>query len=313
MSKPDYMLFSGTSHLKLSEDIAQSLGIKLSQTNIERFPDGEIGVQILENVRGRDVFVIQTIAKEPNLYLMELLILIDALKRASAHRIVAVIPYYGYSRQDRKDKGRVPITAKLVANLLVTAGVSRVITMDLHAEQVQGFFDIPVDNLYARPVLAEGIQRLGAENPVVVTPDIGSIKLARLLANEIHADFAIVDKRRMNATDIKTNAIIGDVQGRDVILVDDICSTGGTLKNAALACKEAGAQRVFAAVTHLLLTKDPMRSFGIEKLLVTDTVPLSKEIDHSHIEVLSVAGLFGKVIDSIVNNQSVSALFRPRT
>ena len=244
---------------------------------------------------------------------MELLILIDALKRASAHRIVAVIPYYGYSRQDRKDKGRVPITAKLVANLLETAGASRVVTLDLHAEQVQGFFDIPVDNLYARPVLAEGVQRLGAENPVVVTPDIGSIKLARLLAKEIHAGFAIVDKRRMSATDVETNAVIGDVQGRDVILVDDICSTGGTLKNAALACKEAGARRIFAVVTHPLLTKDPMREFGIEKLLVTDSVPLAEEIDRSHVEVLSVAGLFGKVIDSIANNQSVSALFRPRT
>lgn len=309
----DYFLFSGTSHLKLAEEIAQFLGIKLGQRSIEKFPDGEIGVQILENVRGRDVFVIQTIAKEPNLYLVELLILIDALKRASARQVIAVIPYYGYARQDRKDKGRVPITAKLVANLLFTAGVSRVVTMDLHAEQVQGFFDIPVDNLYARTVLADRINRLKIGNPVVVTPDIGSVKLARLLASEIKADFAIVDKRRINSTDVETNAIIGDVQGRDVILVDDIYSTGNTLKRAALACKKKGANRIFGALTHALFTKDTCCPPGIEKLLVTDTVPLPNEMDRSHIEVISVARLFGKVIDSIVTNRSVSALFRPRT
>lgn len=313
MPTKDYLLFSGTSHLRLAEDIARSVGIQLSQRVIERFPDGEIGVQILENVRGRDVFVIQTIAGNPNLYLMELLILIDALRRASVHRIIAVIPYYGYSRQDRKDKGRVPITAKLVANLLVTAGVSRVVTMDLHAEQVQGFFDIPVDNLYARPVLAEGINRLKIENPVVVTPDIGSVKLARLLASEIHADFAIVDKRRMSATDVEANAIIGDVQERNVVLVDDICSTGSTLKSAALACKEAGARCIFAAVTHPLFIQDDCLKCGMEKILVTDSVPLCSELDRSPIEVISVAGLFGKVVDSIANNRSVSALFRPCT
>lgn len=309
----DFMLFSGTSHVKFAEDIAKSIGVTLGHIRIDRFPDGEIGVQILENVRGRDVFVIQTVAKDPNLYLMELLILIDALKRASAHRIIAVIPYYGYARQDRKDKGRVPITAKLIANLLVTAGVTRVVTMDLHAEQVQGFFDIPVDNLYARPVLIEGIKALKAENPTIVTPDIGSVKLARILADEIHADFAIVDKRRTSSSDVKVNAIIGDVQGRDVILVDDICSTGSTLKSAALACKKAGARHVYGALTHALLTKDALLGSGIEKLLVTDTVPLSDEVDRSLVEVISVAGLFGNVIQSIVNNQSVSAFFRSRT
>lgn len=313
MPNHEFMLFSGTSHLKLAEDIAATLGIKLGQVRIDRFPDGEIGVQILENVRGRDVFVVQSIANEPNLYLMELLILIDALKRASAHRIIAVIPYYGYARQDRKDKGRVPITAKLVANLLVTAGATRVVTMDLHAEQVQGFFDIPVDNLYARPALLEAIKRLKVESPTVVTPDIGSIKLARVIANEIDADFAIIDKRRLSATEVEVNAVIGDVQGKDVILADDICSTGSTLKNAALACREAGAKRVFAVVTHAPLTRDVLQESGIDKLLVTDTVPLPEHVEHSRIEVVSVAGLFGKAIDSIVNHHSVSALFRPRT
>jgi len=303
------MLFSGTSHPSLSEEIAKNLGIRLGSTQIELFPDGEIGVQILENVRGRDVFVVQSIARKPNFYLMELLILIDALKRASARNIVAVIPYYGYARQDRKDKGRVPITAKLVANLLETAGASRLVTMDLHSEQIQGFFDIPVDNLYARTVFAEGIQKLGLKNPVVCAPDVGSAKLARIMATEIGASFAIVDKQRMNAKDVEVYALIRDVQGRDVILVDDICSTGGTLEGASKAAKEAGASRVFAAVTHPLFDE---KLEGIDHLLVANTVPLPNEIDHSHVEVLSVAGVFGKAIERIVNNESVSSLFRPK-
>ena len=305
------MLFSGTSHPVLSKEIAENLGIGLGKVKIELFPDGEIGVQILENVRGRDVFVVQTIAKQPNFYLMELLILIDALKRASAHSIVAVIPYFGYARQDRKDKGRVPITAKLVANLLETAGVSRVVTMDLHSEQIQGFFDIPVDNLYASNILVKALQKLGLQNPVTCAPDMGSVKLARMMSNKIGAGFAIVDKQRVNAKVVETYALIGDVQGKDVILVDDICSTGETLKMASKAVKKAGAARVFAAVTHPLFNEDILKESEIERFLVANTVPLPQEINHSPIEILSVAGVFGKAIECIVKNESVSSLFHP--
>ncbi|MCB1107378.1 MAG: ribose-phosphate pyrophosphokinase [Chlamydiia bacterium] len=306
MSETPFMLFSGTSHPTLSEEIAKSLGMTLGKTQIELFPDGEIGVQILENVRGREVFVVQSIAKKPNFYLMELLILIDALKRASARSIVAVIPYFGYARQDRKDKGRVPITAKLVANLLETAGVTSLVTMDLHSEQIQGFFDIPVDNLYARSVFAEKIKKLGLKDPVVCAPDVGSAKLARLMATEIGASFALVDKERMNAKDVTTYALIGDVQKKDVILVDDICSTGKTLEGASKAAKNAGASHVYAAVTHLLSGR---KIEGVDKFFVANTIPLPDEIDHAHVEILSVAEVFGKAIERIVKNESVSSLF----
>src|SRR5579872_587310 len=248
-----FMLFAGTSHPELAQQIAADLGVQLGKVLIETFPDNEIGVQILENVRGRDVFVLQSIARHPNLYLMELLILVDALKRASARSIVAVIPYFGYARQDRKGKGRVPITAKLVADLLEKAGVTRVLTLDLHTEQIQGFFDIPVDNLYARPVLVEAVEKLGLINLVVVAPDVGSIKLARDFAEGLKVDFAIVDKRRVNAKQVEIDALIGEVTGKNVLLVDDMCTTGGTLKTAANVCKKAGAKSVIAAATHGLL------------------------------------------------------------
>lgn len=313
MANDSFMVFTGSSHPQLAEEIAGYLKIKLGKAQIDKFPDGEIGVQILENVRGRDVFVVQSIARKPNFYLMELLILIDALKRASACQIIAVIPYFGYARQDRKDRGRVPITAKLVADLLETAGTHRVVTMDLHSEQIQGFFDIPVDNLYARPTLVEAVKKLGCKEPVVTAPDIGSVKLARVMATEMGAPFAIVDKQRISSTDVEVHALVGNVQGRDVILVDDICSTGGTLKNAALACKEAGAQRIFAVVTHGLFLGDILEEKSIERFLVANTIPLPDEIDHSKIDVCSVAGTFGKAMEFIINNESVSSLFRPTT
>jgi ribose-phosphate pyrophosphokinase len=208
------MLFAGTSHPELAKQIAECLGVQLGKVDIETFPDGEIGVQILENVRGRDVFVLQSIARHPNLYLVELLILVDALKRSSARSIIAVIPYFGYSRQDRRGKGREPITAKLVADLLERAGVGRLLTMDLHTEQIQGFFDIPVDNLYARPVLLEAIKKAGLEKGVVVTPDLGSIKLARAYAASLHWDLAIVDKRRVSAEQVEMTTLIGDAGWR---------------------------------------------------------------------------------------------------
>ncbi len=311
MAQDKLMLFSGSSHRELAQEIAQSLGITLGNVLIETFPDNEIGVQILENVRGRDVFVLQSIARHPNLYLMELLIIIDALKRASARTIVAVIPYFGYARQDRKDKGRVPITAKLVANLLEKAGATRVLTMDLHAEQIQGFFDIPVDNLYARPILAEAVMAMGLKNCVVVSPDIGSIKLARAFADEIKADLAIVDKRRVNANQVEVNALIGDVEGRDVLLVDDMCSTGGTLKIASRVCKKAGAKRICAAVTHGLLLGQAFEESAIEKMLISNTVPLIDGYDSHRLQIVSVAPLFAKAIDSIVSAKSISSLFCP--
>jgi len=303
------MLFAGRSHPELSQQIASQLHIELGKIGVETFPDGEIGVQILENVRGRDVFVVQSVARHPNFYLMELLIIVDALKRASARSIVAVVPYFGYARQDRKDRGRVPITAKLVANLLEKAGVTRVLTMDLHAEQIQGFFDIPVDNLYARPVLVEQVRGWGLENLVVVAPDIGSVKLARAFAESLKVDFAIVDKRRVSAQRVEPGALIGNVEKRDVLLIDDICSTGETLKTASLVCKKAGAGRVCAAVTHGVFVDKAFEESAIEKMLVSNTVPLPEGFDLGRLHIVSVAPLFGKAIDSIVGAKSISSLF----
>jgi ribose-phosphate pyrophosphokinase len=305
-----YKFFSGTSHPILAKKICKELGTDLGQVRIDTFPDGEIGVQILENVRGRDVFVMQSIAGRPNFYLMELLILIDALKRASAKSIVAVIPYYGYARQDRKDKGRVPITAKLVANLLEKAGVTRLLTMDLHAEQIQGFFDIPVDNLYSRPVLAKAAKKLLSNNCAVVTPDVGSIKLARQFAKELNVELAIVDKRRLNAEEVEMNALIGSVNGKDVLLIDDICSTGGTLRTASWVCKQAGAEKVIAAVTHGLFLGSGFQESAIETMFVSNTIPVQREIViGSRIEVVSIANLFATAIESIVQAKSISSLF----
>jgi ribose-phosphate pyrophosphokinase len=310
-SEQTFMLFAGSSHPELAQQIADCLGVQLGKALIETFPDGEIGAQILESVRGKDVFVLQSVARHPNFYLMELLILVDALKRASARSIVAVIPYYGYSRQDRRGKGREPITAKLVADLLEKAGVTRVLTMDLHAEQIQGFFDIPVDNLYARPLLVDAVKRWGLHHPVVVAPDLGSIKIARSFSECLKVDLAIVDKRRVNAKKVEMNALIGEVENRDVLLVDDMCSTGGTLKTAAWVCKSKGAKRICAAVTHGLLMSSAFEESAIEKMLISNTVPESGEYDRSRLEVVSVASLFGKAIDSIVGAKSISSLFSP--
>lgn len=304
-----FMLFAGSSHRELAQQIAESVGVQLGKLKIETFPDGEIGVHILENVRGRDVFVLQSIARHPNLYLMELLILVDALKRASARSIVAVIPYFGYARQDRKGKEREPITAKLVADLLERAGVTRVLTMDLHTEQIQGFFDHPVDNLYARPLLVEAIKELRLKECVVVTPDVGSVKMARDFAESLHVDYAIVDKRRVNAKHVEAHALIGDVKDRDVLLVDDICSTGETLKIAARVCKSAGAKGVFAAVTHGLMVGSAFEESAIEKMLISNTVPLPSEISRKRLQIVSIAPLFAKAIESIVSAKSISSLF----
>jgi len=306
-----FMLFAGSSHRDLAQQIADCSGVQLGKVNIQTFPDGEIGIHILENVRGRDVFVLQTIARHPNFYLMELLIFIDALKRASARSIVAVIPYFGYARQDRRGMEREPITAKLVADLLERAGATRVLTMDLHTEQIQGFFNVPVDNLYARPLLIEALKGMGLEKPIVVTPDVGSIKLARTFAENLKVDLAIVDKRRVSAEKVEANAIIGDVKNKDVLLVDDMCSTGGTLKTAALVCKHGGAKRICAAVTHGLIVGKAFEESAIEKMLISNTIPLPSDVSRSKLQVVSVASLFAKAIDSIVEAKSISSLFHP--
>jgi ribose-phosphate pyrophosphokinase len=301
-----YMLFAGSSHEELARKVASELKISLGNVSRETFPDGEIGIQIQENVRGKDVFLLQSLAKRPNHNLMELLIMVDALKRASARSIVAVLPYYAYARQDRKDKGRVPITAKLVANLLEKAGVTRVLTMDLHTEQIQGFFDIPVDNLYARPLFIRKIKELGWKDLVVVSPDVGSNRMARKFAEDLKVDLAIVDKRRIDSNRVEVNALIGDVKGKHVLLVDDICSTGETLSQAAEACRKEGAKRVDAFVTHgLFVGKGEVE--GIDHLYATDTIPAPSK---KKLEILSVAPLLAKAIDCIVSAKSLSSLFK---
>ena len=311
----NFLLFSGSSHPTLTEEVAEYLGIKLGRATLDRFPDGEISMQILENVRGRDVFVMQSIALDPNNYLMELLIMIDSLRRASAKSIAAVIPYYGYCRQDRKDRPRVPITAKLVANLLVNAGATRVLTMDLHTDQLQGFFDIPMDNLYGRPRLAEALkQDFDCDNLVVVTPDIGSVKLARAYASHLNVDFAIVDKHRTDASHVEVVTLIGDVKGKDVLLADDMCSTAGTLVSAANVCQEKGARRIFAAVTHGLFVGDAVRKIEqspIEVLYMSNTIPDSDRLaGATKIRSVSVANLFGQAIHCINSRESISSIFR---
>lgn len=304
------LLFSGTSHPDLSKEIASLLGIPLGQVLVETFPDKEIGVQILENVRGRDVFVLQSIARRPNFYLMELLILIDALKRASAKSITAVIPYFGYARQDRKDKPRVPITAKLVANLLEKAGASRVLTMDLHTEQIQGFFDIPVDNLYARPLLGSAVKEFGFTEGVVITPDIGSIRFAKEFASLLGWDLAIIDKRRINAEKVEANALVGDVKDRNVLIVDDLCSTGVTLRKAAMVCQQAGAKKIYAAVTHGLFLEKALEGSAMEKIFVSNTIAMPDEVlQNPKVQIVSIASLFSKAIHSIVTATSLSNLF----
>lgn len=312
---PKAVLFSGTSHPKLAKGISDNLGIELGRVALDHFPDGEISVQIQENVRGRDVFIVQTVALDPNNYLMELLIMIDALKRASSQSITVVIPYFGYARQDRKDRPRVPITAKLVANLLQNAGASRLLTMDLHTDQLQGFFDIPVDNLYARPCIVEGVKRdLDPSNLVVVTPDIGSVKLAKAYAQQLGVDFAIVDKHRCDSSTIDVVTLIGDVKGKDVLLADDMCSTAGTLVSAAKVCREKGANRIFAAVTHGLFVGsavEKIENSPIEVLYMSNTIPYTERLDGAEkIRTVSVANLFGQAIHCILSRESISSLFK---
>jgi len=298
------MLFAGTSHIRLATDIVKYLHWPMGRIAIKTFPDGETGVEIEENVRGKEVFVLQTIAKKPNHYLVELLLMVDALKRASAKSITAIIPYFGYARQDRREK-REPISAKLVADVLQKAGVNHIITMDFHAEQLAGFFDIPVDNLYGRPLFVELVKKMNLKNIVVVSPDVGSNKMARRFAEDLGADIAIIDKRRIDAERVEARAIIGDVKDKTVLLVDDMCSTGKTLITASSLCKEAGAKGIYAAVTHAVFAEKS--DFNcIDKFLVTDTIPITVD----GIEIISSAPLFSKAITCVLEGASISSLYQ---
>ncbi len=306
-------IFTGTAHPQLATSIADCLGIPLGKANINRFPDGETWVKILENVRGKDVFVVQPTCNPANENLMELLIMIDALRRASAARITAVIPFYGYARQDRKDQPRVPITAKLVANLLVAAGTNRLLTMDLHAQQLQGFFDIPVDHLYASPVIGKHLIEKHLTNLVVVSPDTGGLKMAHAYSEMLNAGLAIVAKQRKGPTEVEALTMVGDVRGCNCVLVDDLSTTAGTLTTAARILKENGAEGIYAAVSHAVLTEvglARLKASEIKELVVTDTVPLMVRPEGFPVTVLPVAGLLGEAIMRIHDNQSVSSLFK---
>ena len=304
-------IFSGTSNPLLARNIADSIGMELGKCTVSSFPDGETFVKIEENVRGEDVFIVQSTCPPTNHNLMELFIMMDAVRRASAMRITAVLPFYGYARQDRKDQPRVPITAKLVANLLVAAGASRILTMDLHAQQIQGFFDIPVDHLYAAPVMYEYLRSKKLADLVVVSPDVGGLKMAHAYSQVLEAGLAIVAKRRKSATEIESIAVIGDIRGRNVLLVDDLTETAGTLVNAAALLKKKGAKKIIACVSHALLNDlgiQRLRKSNIDELITTDTV-LRPVIDGVKITTLSVASLLGEAIKRINCNSSVTSLF----
>jgi ribose-phosphate pyrophosphokinase len=306
-------IFSGNANPQLAKDICKYLGAPLSDAFVGRFSEGEIRVKINDNVRGKDVFVIQPTCPPPNENLMELLVMIDALKRSSAQRITAVIPFFGYARQDRKDQPRVPITAKLVANLLTTAGADRILTMDLHAGQIQGFFDIPVDHLFAVGVFIEYFQALKLKDVVVVSPDVGSIKMARAYAKRMSATLAVIDKRRDTPEKTEVMYILGEVAGMDAIIVDDLIATGSSLIEAVEALKKAGAKSIRAAISHGVLSGPAIERIdtckSLEELAITDTIPLDSSKKQSRIKVLSVAPLLGEAIIRIHNEESVSCLF----
>ncbi|HZM05880.1 MAG TPA: ribose-phosphate pyrophosphokinase [Candidatus Saccharimonadales bacterium] len=304
-------IFAGTSNPALAQSIAASIGMELAKCTVSSFPDGETFVKIEENVRGEDVYILQSTSPPTNHHLMELFIMMDAVRRASASRITAVLPFYGYARQDRKDQPRVPITAKLVANLLVAAGASRILTMDLHAQQIQGFFDIPVDHLYAAPVMYEYLKQKRLENLVVVSPDVGGLKMAHAYSQVLECGLAIVAKRRKSATDIEAMAVIGEIRGRNVLMVDDLTETAGTIVNAAVLLKKKGAKSIIACVSHAILNDlgiQRLRKSNIDELITTDTV-LRPAIDGVKITTLSVAALLGEAIKRINCNSSITSLF----
>jgi len=309
-----YMIFSGTSNPELASEIAKYLEMPLSEASIKRFSDGEISIQISESVRGKDVFIIQPTSAPANSNLMELLIMTDALKRSSAKSITAVVPYYGYARQDRKAAPRVPISAKLVANLMETSGITRMVTVDLHASQIQGFFDIPVDNLYGAILFMDYIKSKNFKNPVIASPDIGGVARARYFAKKLGLDMVIVDKRREKANESEVMNVIGDVEGKDVILIDDMVDTAGTMVKGAAALKALGATSVMACCTHPVLSGpayEHIEAGDLDELVVANTIPMLKS--SPKIKMLSAASMLGEVIRRVHNNESVNSLFESNT
>jgi len=306
-------IFSGNAHPGLAREICDYLKLPLGAINLTRFSDGECYCQILDNVRGTDVFVIQPISPPVNENLMELLIMMDALKRSSAQRVTAVLPYYGYARQDRKDKPRVPISAKLVADLISTAGADRVLAMDLHAPAIQGFFNIPVDHLFAAPVLIENVARLKIPRLVIVSPDAGGVERARAYAKRLKTSLAIIDKRRTEKNVAEVLHVIGEVQGMNALIVDDIVDTAGTLIGTVKALKQDGVGKIYACFTHAVLSGpavERLRAAGLERVLVTNTIPVEpRKQSEGRLKVLSIAGLLGEAIQRIHTNSSVSSLF----
>jgi len=307
------VIFSGNANRDLALSICSHLSQPLGAASVERFPDGELNVKMNDDVRGADVFIVQPTCPPVNEYLMELLLLIDCARRASAARVTVVIPYYGYARKDRKDEGRVPISAKLVANILTTAGAHRLLTVDLHATQIQGFFDIPVDHLFAAPVFIDYYRKKNLRDLCVVSPDVGGVKTARAYAKRLGADLAIVDKRRISPEEAEMGYVIGDVKGKTVLIVDDMITTGGTLVGAARLLEESGARDIHVAATHPVLCGKAVENLTqsrIREVTVTDSIPLGNKVELCpKIKVLSLAGLLAEAIRRIHLNQSVSSLF----
>jgi ribose-phosphate pyrophosphokinase len=309
--KNSLLLFSGNANKPLAKKVCDYLSLPLGKIEISRFPDGEIDMKIMEDVRGADVYVIQPTCPPVNENLMELLIMVDCLRRASAERITAVIPYFGYARQDRKAEGRVPISAKLVANVITAAGVSRALAVDLHAAQLQGFFDIPMDHLYAAPVLVDYFRRLDIKDLTIVSPDVGGIKMARAYAKRLNADLAIVDKRRSGPTEIEAMHVIGEVKDRNVILVDDMISTATSITEAARVLRKKGAKDIYICGTHAVLAGkavEKLQKAPVKEVVVTDTIPLDGK-EFPNLRVLSIANLLGEAIRRIHHSESVSSLF----
>jgi ribose-phosphate pyrophosphokinase len=314
MAYDSLMVFTGNANPKLAQDVVRHLNIRIGRATVGRFSDGEVMVEILENVRGKDVFVLQSTCMPTNDTLVELLVLVDALKRASAGRITAAMPYFGYARQDRRPRSvRVPITAKVVANMLTTVGIDRLLTMDLHSDQIQGFFDIPVDNIYSMPILLGDLWKNNHQNLVVVSPDVGGVVRARQMAKRLECDLAIIDKRRPKANVAKVMNIIGEVDGRTCVIMDDMVDTANTLCEAARALKEHGAESVMAYCTHPVLSGNAVeriQNSALDKLVVTDTIPLREDAKAcNRIHQLSVASLLAETVLRISNEDSVSSLF----
>jgi len=305
------VLIAGTAHRELAESVSRELDVPLANAHVARFPDGEFDIKVFDDIRGADVFVLQPTCPPVNENWVQLLLLLDCLRRASAGRMTAVMPYYGYARKDRKDEGRVPISAKVLANTLVGAGADRVLTVDMHAAQIQGFYDIPVDHLYAKPVLLRAVQALKVEDPVIVTPDVGGIKMARSWAKAMGADLAIVDKRRISGSEIAVEHVIGEVEGRNVIIVDDMISTGGSISEAARIVRREGARKIVLAVSHAVFCGPAIERLDAcpaDKILATDSIPLHGRAP-ANLEVVSIAPLLARAIHNIHRCESVSSLF----